>query len=518
MTSFYEELHKSEKFSDEAENIQSRATIDKWIFRLLLFLIGFMPLIVLANIEEVISPLVSNVDVLSSGTKGDLFTHYKAMFVLVITIITGAMLLVKVLFMGGTIHKTYLNYVLGLFVIAIVVSTIASPNISIALNGQYNRSDGAISWLCYVALMFIAMNIKYPKKVVSYIMYTMLPFVFINLYIITMNFYGKDLLVNNAWMQNFVSLFLPEGANISEGSVLVGTLNQWNYMSGMFSMMTVMYLAWAITSNRWAETVVGAITASASISIMFMSISTSGFLTVVVLITLIILAIFRLENKKQAIIAFITFLVISVPTFHILAEKDVRVWNESFGIFTEKNPYLNEVTALINTKNVAYANGNALELPVLPERTMAAGSGRVYIWDKTFDLVKERSILGYGSDSLVYNFPHYNIDSRSGMVDESIITDKPHNEFIGILYGFGVVGLIVLIVLLYTVGINTFKMLFKKTWPTFILAISTLAYFAQGMFNDSLPATSAFAFIIMGMLITIGQHENKENALDGRDN
>lgn len=145
MTSFYEELHKSEKFSDEEENIQSRATIDKWILRLLLFLIGFMPLIVMANVEEVISPLVSNIDVLSSGTKGDLFTHYKALFVLIITVITGAMLLIKVLFMEGTIRKTYLNYVLGLFVVAIVVTTIASPNISVALNGQYNRSDGAIS-------------------------------------------------------------------------------------------------------------------------------------------------------------------------------------------------------------------------------------------------------------------------------------------------------------------------------------------------------------------------------------
>lgn len=518
MTSFYEELHKSEKFSDEAENIQSRATIDKWIFRLLLFLIGFMPIIVLANIEEVISPLVSNVDLLSSGTKADLFTHYKALFVLLITIITGAMLLVKVLFMEGTIHKTYLNYVLGLFVIAIVVSTIASPNISIALNGQYNRSDGAISWLCYVALMFIAMNIKYPKKVISYVMYTMMPFVFINLYIITMNFFGKDLLVNNAGVQSFVSLFLPEGANISEGSVLVGTLNQWNYMSGMFAMMTIMYLAWAVTSKKWHETIVGAVTASTAIAVMFMSISTSGFLTVILLLALILTAALLTEKKGQAIAALAVFLVIAAPVFHVLAEKDSRVWNESLGFFTEKNPYLDEVTALINTNNVAYASESGFEIPVLPERAIAAGSGRVYIWDKTLDLVKERSILGYGNDTLIYNFPHYNIDTRAGMWDENTITDKPHNEFIGILYGFGIIGLIALIVIMAIVGLKTIKLLFNKTWTNFILAITALAYFAQAMFNDSLPATSAYAFIIIGMLIAIGQPKIKENTIYGRNN
>lgn len=518
MASFYEELHKTDSVNDEKENAISRGNVDKWIFRLFLFLLGVMPLLVMANVEEVISPLISNVEGLSSGVKGDLFTHYKALLVLIVTIISAIMLLIKLFFMGGTIRKTYLNYVLGIFVLAILVSTIMSPSISIALNGQYNRSEGAISWLCYVALMFIAMNIEYPKNAIRSLIYTMIPFVFINLFIITMNFYGKDVLQNNEWLQNLVSVTLSEDVEVSEGSVLVGTLNQWNYMSGMFAMMTVMYLAWAVTSKKWFETIVGAVTASASIAVMFMSVSTSGFLTVVVLVPLIIVALFRLENKKQAIIAFSSFVVISAPAFHVMAEKDVRVWNESFGYFTEKNPYLDEVTAIIKSSNIAYASEKTFELPILPKREMAAGSGRVYIWDKTLDLVKERPILGYGSDTLIYNFPHYNIDTRSGMWDENTITDKPHNEFIGILYSFGIIGLIALIVLLSTVGINTFKMLIKKLWPNFILAITALAYFAQAMFNDSLPATTAYAFIIIGMLIALGRPKNKENTVNGTNN
>ncbi|WP_336046119.1 O-antigen ligase family protein [Solibacillus ferritrahens] len=517
MTSFYEELHKSEKFSDEAENIQSRATIDKWIFRLLLLLIGFMPLIVMANVEEVISPLVSNVELLSTGVKGDLFTHYKALVVLIITIVTGVMLLVKVFFMDGKIHKTYLNYFLGLFVVAIVISTIASPNISVALNGQYNRSDGAISWLCYVLLMFIAMNIEYPKKAVSYIMYSMVPFVLINLYIITMNFYGADLLINKSELQKFISLFLPEGANISEESQLVGTLNQWNYMSGMFAIMTIMYLTWAVTVKKWHETIIGAIMASVAITIMFMSVSTSGFLTVLLLLFIILISVLLTEKKGQAIAALAIFLVIAAPMFHVLAEKNIRVWNESFGFIIEKNPYLDEAAELIKTTNVTYASGNAFELPVLPERTLAAGSGRVYIWDKTLELIKERTILGYGNDSLLYNFPHYNIDSRAGGWDENTITDKPHNAFIGVLYGSGIIGLLSLIVLLITMGIKTYKSLLNRSWTIFILAITALAYFAQAMFNDSLPAISAFAFIIMGMLIALEQHKNKENISNGRN-
>lgn len=96
MASFYEELNKSEIINDENENAQSRANIDKWIFRLFLILIAVMPIIVMANVEEVVSPLISNIDVITSGVKGDLFTHYKSIFILVITLIASGMLLLKI--------------------------------------------------------------------------------------------------------------------------------------------------------------------------------------------------------------------------------------------------------------------------------------------------------------------------------------------------------------------------------------------------------------------------------------
>ena len=292
MSSFYDVIP-----NDEEEDLRSRKNIDKWIFRLLLLLLGVMPLIVLANVEEVISPLISNVDVLSSGTKGDLFTHYKALFLLVITIIVSGMFLTKIFFMNGTVKKTFLNYVLGAFVIVIVVSTVLSPNITTALNGQYNRSEGAIIWLCYIALVFVAMNIEYPKKVITYIMYAMMPVVYINLYIMTMNFYGNDLL-QKEWLQKLVSIALPEGASISANSQLLGTLNQWNYMSGMFAMMTVMYLAWAVIAKKWYESVIGVITASAAVAIMLMATSTNGFLTLVCVLPFILWLAIKSISKK----------------------------------------------------------------------------------------------------------------------------------------------------------------------------------------------------------------------------
>ncbi|MEK4424080.1 O-antigen ligase family protein [Solibacillus sp. FSL K6-1523] len=518
MTSFYQELNQSGKMSDEKENAQSRAGIDKWIFRLLLLLIGVMPLIVLANIEQVVSPLISNIDVLSSGAKGDLFTHYKALFVIVITVITGVMLLAKVFFMDGKIRKTPMNYAIGLFAFAIIISTVFSPNITVALNGQYNRSDGAISWLCYLALMFIAMNIEYPKNVVKYIMYALMPFVFINLFIITMNFYGKDLL-QYEWMQSLVSMALPEGASISEGSTLVGTLNQWNYMSGMFAIMTVMYLAWAFIEKSMINTVVSAITAAVSISVMFMSISTNGFLTVTVsLIVLIVIAI-KSPVKKNMAVGLLLFVVITMPVFHILATENEQVWDESFGFILGGNPYKKVEKTNVSFDDLlgskAYASDQILELPILPEQGWSPGSGRFYIWEKSADLVKERPIVGYGLDTLIYNFPHFNIDARGGNNSESTIVDKAHNVYVTILYGTGIFGaLAFLIILVGSVLVGLKQIVLKNNLILGPLVAVIVAYSTQALFNDSLPGITAVIFVLIGILFGIQKEEGKTQAND----
>ncbi|WP_042470965.1 O-antigen ligase family protein [Bacillus ndiopicus] len=521
MASFYENLHKSNAMNDEKENAQSRASVDKWIFRLLLLLIGFMPLIVMANVEEVISPLISKVDILSSGTKGDLFTHYKALLLVFITVIASVLLFAKLFFMGGTIRKTKLNYALGLFAVTIIISTIASPTMTVALNGLYNRSDGAISWLCYVILMFIAMNIEYPKKVLNYILYSLYPFVLINLFIITMNFYGKDLLQKSG-MQKFVSLFLPEGANISEGSTLVGTLNQWNYMSGMFAIMTVMYLMAAVLEKGKVK--YGYLFfAIMSISVLLMSVSTTGFLTFVILLFFIILAAFRTQNKIKSLVVIAVFLTVSALVFHVLASKNSLIWTESVGVIFESNPYVEENKDIsfknqeynINWISRAYATDN-FELPKLPERHTSLGNGRVYIWGKTMNLIAQRPLVGYGLDTLVYNFPHYNIDSRAGIGYEFVITDKPHSIYMGLFYGVGTIGFLAVLIIIVSTLVISIKVIIKKHRELGIIYIAWSAYLLQALLNDSLPSISAPMWILAGIMMAL-TFTHKES-INGRNN
>lgn len=520
MSKFYEKV----AYHDVEEDRQSQKSVDKWIFGLLLIVIGFVPLIVMASVVEVQSPLITNVSALTGGEKGDLFTHYKALVVVIITILASIMFLSKILFMNGEIRKTKLNYAIGAFAVAIVLSTIFSPNISITFGGLYNRSDGAISWLCYLTLFFIAMNIDYPKKALNYILYSLYPFVIINLFIITMNFYGNDLL-QKAAVKKVVTLFLPEGASISEGSALIGTLNQWNYMSGMFAIMVVLFLAAAIFEGNIIRSIVHMIMGLASISVVLMSISSSGFLTIVLLFPIVIFYLFKTKTKKQGILVLSVFLILVVPVFHVLATQTPKVWYESIGLVFKHNPYdvyvePESTSYKFDSEGLFFTKAFAaekFELPVLPERSTATGSGRIYIWDKTLNLVKERPFLGYGLDTLMYNFPHYDIDARAGMYDENIITDKPHNTYVGLLYGTGVIGLLSVILLIVLSLVKPLKIARKNNSSVlWILGIAWGAYLIQAVFNDSLPGTSAPMWTIAGILLAMTLREKEQ--VNGRDN
>lgn len=497
--------------SDEEEDIQSRKSIDKWIFRLLMGLIGVMPLIILASMEEVVSPLISSINTLQSGMKGELFTHFKSLFLLIITIVVSIMLLVKLFFMNGTIRKSPINYLLGIFGIAIIVSTIMSPNITIALNGQYNRSDGAITWLCYLTLMFVVMNIDFPKYFVHSIMYTMMPFVFINLYIITMNFYGNDLL-RKEWVQRIVTSTLPEGSALTEGSVLLGTLNQWNYMSGMFGILTILYLTAAIIIEKGKAKYIYLIMSLLTMAILLMAMSASGFFTLICLIPFIIWFVIKSNKKVVTTILFLIFCIMSVGEIHILSQQDPKVWNESIGFFYKgENPYAetinNEVSSLQNNSKSdsgffisnAYASDQPLVLPVLPEAAWTAGTGRIYIWKETLELVADRPLFGYGLDSLLYHFPHYNLEAQANL-NEFTIVDKPHNIYMGVLYGTGFLGFIAFL------GIVLFSLkgaLLTIIRPNSIavLAMAWLAFLIQALFNDTTPAIMAIVFILAGIIV-----------------
>ncbi|MGX1982287.1 O-antigen ligase [Thermolongibacillus altinsuensis] len=529
MGDIYDIYYKMNVPRDEHEDQLARERVDRWIFIAMLATIAIVPLLVGGHVTEFVSPLITEKSLLTTGRKGDIFNYYKFVFLLIATSLVVSLFLYKLLFLNYILPKRSILWFFFIFALGIVVSTVFAPYKTLALYGQPGRSDGALSYICYLLLMFVAMHIQYPKKAVSYVLYSLYPFVLINFTLSIMNFLGHDALTYKV-VKNAITAFLPEGAKLAERSQLLGTLDQWNFMSGMFGVMTVMYLAWAIIDKHLLRRLFNLFVALISFAIVLMSVSTSGFLTIILLLPFLFFLAFKSSNKKIALTFMIVFLVASIPILHVLASKNPKVWSESVGFLIKHNPYeqsapsamvpVQPIKGFVLTSKVYAAENEGFSLPELPEPGVAAGSGRLYIWKKTLEITMDRFIVGYGLDTLPYHFPQDDIEKRAGLGTQNVVVDKPHNIYIGILYGTGIIGFIgfigLVLMTLWKIG-QEFWTFEKMQNATIVFGFAWVAYLIQSLFNDTLPGTAAPLWALAGiMLALMYQHEQSEKEINSK--
>ncbi|TQR18153.1 O-antigen ligase family protein [Psychrobacillus soli] len=498
---------------DKEEDRRSQQQVDKWILYSLLAAIVLVPLLVGGHVTNVVSPLIADASQLVSGEKIDFFTFYKFIALIILTVIATSLFLYKFFFLDYRLPKRPILWFFALFLLAIVLATTFSPSKTIALYGQYNRTDGALSYICYILLMFVAMHIQYPKKVVEYVLYAFYPLVIINFVVTTMNFTNHDALMYGP-LKTALTLFAPEIV-VGENSQLLGTLNHWNYMSGMFAIVTIMYLSWIVIDTNKVRRVINFVFAILAMTTMLIAMSASGFVTFVCITPLIIWLAIKSSNKKMAFISLVIFTILTAGILHVLSMKDPEAWDESIGFFLPGNPYIDEQSVdtslnddtswapsiLLGAK--AFAADEVFQLPELPESAWGPGTGRIYIWQKTLHLLSERPLFGYGLDTLMYNFPHNDIEARSNLTVVTIV-DKPHSLYVGVAYGTGIVGIVGFLgIIIYTVCAAVMSIIRFKVFSglTVILCIGWLAFLVQALFNDSLPGTTASLFAIAGIMM-----------------
>ena len=498
---------------DAEEDRKSQKQIDKWISFILILVIILVPLIIGGHITEVVSPLISNMDQLVSGQKIDIFTYYKLMVLIPLTLLAIGMFLYKLFFLDYRLPKRPILWFFAVFLLAIIIATMFSETKTIALYGQYNRSDGGISYICYVLLMFVAMHITYPKRIVEYVLYAFYPLVIINFILITMNFTGHDALKYDL-INNALSIFAP-GIEFGEESNLLGTLNHGNYISGMFSVITAMYISWIVIDTNNFRKLLNFIIVLLSVSTMLMATSSSGFLTLICMTPFILWLVMKSVNKKMALISIVVFCTFTAGILHVFSLHNSKVWDESVGFFISNNPYIDEPQVTYDNQkwnsqlfleSKAYAADSTFVLPTLPEPGVGPGSGRIFIWEKTIKLTLERPLFGYGLDTLMYNFPQGHIDLRANLETGSVIIDKPHNVYIGVLYGTGFIGFIGFIGIVIFSIIKSLIVIIQYRANTGIivtLSIAWLAYLFQSLFNDTLPGTAAPLWIVAGILMGV---------------
>jgi len=159
------------------------------------------------------------------------------------------------------------------------------------------------------------------------------------------------------------------------------------------------------------------------------------------------------------------------------AEMDFVVVSDRIYYF---NPY-GKYTTISKTEHVGF------------EKNHMFGSGRGYIWSRSFPLVKDTIILGNGADTYCAVFPQDDYAGKySDYLTLAIIVDKPHCLYLGTAINTGCISLAAMLAMFGIYLVQSFKLYFRREYGTDFLAYAgagiffgVVGFLGAALVNDS---------------------------------
>lgn len=140
----------------------------------------------------------------------------------------------------------------------------------------------------------------------------------------------------------------------------------------------------------------------------------------------------------------------------------------------------------------------------------AFASGRGYIWSRSLPLLKGALVWGYGPDTFAFVFPQNDIVGKLNYGSIWVIIGKPHNWYLQIAFGSGVVSLVCLLVLFAWYAVKTLHRYFQRKEENTGLAMgilfSVIGFLLVGVFNDSVVSVSPLLWMLAGFGIRLLHH------------
>lgn len=183
----------------------------------------------------------------------------------------------------------------------------------------------------------------------------------------------------------------------------------------------------------------------------------------------------------------------------------------------------------ITDAGVFYVNGlgRTVDLDIIPsfgfENNPEFGSGRGYIWSRTFPMMKETTLIGHGADTYCIYFPHNDYVGKyySGTFSNSIdiIVDKPHCMYMGAWVGTGGISVLALVVLYFYYIVQSIGIYIRKDFRdmSFMdiagigIALGITGFVFTGLVDDSTVSVMPMFYTLLGVGIAINIWQKKAN-------
>ena len=338
------------------------------------------------------------------------------------------------------------------------LSLINAINVQDAIFGKINRREGLLAWLTYDLTILNCINIKNKK-------YLILIIIFICLYSLINIFYGLfqvKLLTTNLFI-------IKNGWYYARGF-----LGNSMYFGTLMSIFYGLILGLFIKSDfNIKKIILFILLFIASLGIILSGAMSAIVALIVTYAVVLFQVVINIIKKKKNSLFELLFLIISIISFGIV-----------FVSYSSFDNHLSKDLFEFKDETKSVSKGKVDD---------NFGTGRIYIWKKTIEKIKDAPITGYGIDNFRNAFNSKLIDSHN------LIVDKAHNDYLQKMLCEGIISGIVFIIFLLIIF---FKLLFKNLSPIYYgLFLAFTSYSIQAFFNISVTRVAPIYFIIIGLLI-----------------
>ena len=372
------------------------------------------------------------------------------------------------------------DHLFYLLVFAGIIATIFSINKNISLLGKAYRHEGFLSLLTYY-LLFINWKLQGTKEDIKRIIKILVIYAVLNSIYALFQIYTP------------FRFILRYGPDKKMASGISGNPN-------FFGSMIVTILS--IITTKFLHNSKISIKEILLIFLIFISLincqSTGPFITYI--ITIIFLIIYLFIKKKIVIKKIFYLLLILLITY-----LSIFVINKY--IFNIKRCELCDLTIEVNEKITNKEDSN---------KFYSISNGRVNIWKKSLNIVKENPINGVGFDNfyLAYyegiNLTEVYFTSVDGQLKAHKkypeIIDNAHNVYLHTLVSSGLLGLIPYLILCLYTFIRGLK---SKDNIVIMLLGGFIAYSIQAFGNISVIQVAPIYYIIIGLILSQKTLTNK---------
>ena len=365
---------------------------------------------------------------------------------------------------------------------ATTLSTIFSINARLSLYGDPLRVEGLYTILTYISLVFVFINLVRNQELVRKL--------FKGLFI------GATLVSLYALIQYF-------GYNptehfyfkyITKGRIAVGsTIGNPNFLGKYLVLIIPIMFCFCLGSISIKRSVVLVSALSLCLAALIVTYTRASWLSTIIGLVILLFLSFKNslhkgEKKRLIIIGVILFLLILFFNAYSPRHSKKRV-----------------------TSNNQKATGEVVKR-TLSTFDIKKGMGvatRLYVWEKTLILIKERPWFGYGLETFEIAFKDYNIEYVK-IFNNLVYVDRAHNNYIDTAFSIGLIGLGTYLAVIVTFLYHLFSLL-KKSDDKFhkLLYAGIISSFCGYLINDififSVVSVSPTFWSLMGLTVAMGK-------------